>query len=296
MCVSFPRIFSITSYQCMETTPSLACANKCVFCWRHHKNPVGKVQSSLFVSGFSLLPRTHSSALNATLCCHPSLANGVQEWRWKADSPELIVTSALEKHYAMINQMKGVPGVKMDRWMEAFQVRKSVMARGCRPPPSRLSGSVDRGIWFGRGQVKHCALSLVGEPIMYPYINEFIQLLHDREISSFLVTNAQVEPLILPPPTPLPPSPFRPCTLRFVIDIRNQGSRCLFLLVPWMLVGNTVSGADPYAEARHAVVRVHRRCYEGQSQGCGSPPVFRLLGAVPRYDLLSCVVSCLSSS
>ena len=25
----------------MEATPSLACANKCVFCWRHHSNPVG---------------------------------------------------------------------------------------------------------------------------------------------------------------------------------------------------------------------------------------------------------------
>ena len=31
--------YGITSYQCMEATPSLACANKCVFCWRHHKNP-----------------------------------------------------------------------------------------------------------------------------------------------------------------------------------------------------------------------------------------------------------------
>jgi hypothetical protein len=24
-----------------QATPSLACANKCVFCWRHHDNPVG---------------------------------------------------------------------------------------------------------------------------------------------------------------------------------------------------------------------------------------------------------------
>lgn len=39
--------------------------------------------------------------------------------------------------------------------------------------------------------VKHCALSLVGEPIMYPEINRFLKLLHHREISSFLVTNAQ---------------------------------------------------------------------------------------------------------
>lgn len=40
-------------------------------------------------------------------------------------------------------------------------------------------------------QVRHCALSLVGEPIMYPHINELIDLLHSKQISSFLVTNAQ---------------------------------------------------------------------------------------------------------
>ena len=38
---------------------------------------------------------------------------------------------------------------------------------------------------------QHCALSLVGEPIMYPEINQFIELLHRNRISSFLVTNAQ---------------------------------------------------------------------------------------------------------
>lgn len=37
----------------------------------------------------------------------------------------------------------------------------------------------------------HCALSLVGEPIMYPEINKFLHLLHEKQISSFLVTNAQ---------------------------------------------------------------------------------------------------------
>jgi tRNA wybutosine-synthesizing protein 1 len=116
--------YGITSYQCMEATPSLACANKCVFCWRHHKNPVGT------------------------------------EWRWKEDSPELIVSEAVRLHQGMINEMRGVPGVQAERLQEAFTVR-------------------------------HCALSLVGEPIMYPRINEMLAQLHERDISSFLVTNAQ---------------------------------------------------------------------------------------------------------
>ena len=54
----------------------------------------------------------------------------------------------------------GVPGVKADRLAEAMEPQ-------------------------------HCALSLVGEPIMYPEINAFVSLLHEKGISSFLVTNAQ---------------------------------------------------------------------------------------------------------
>ncbi|KAL3938910.1 MAG: hypothetical protein SGBAC_006270 [Bacillariaceae sp.] len=116
--------YGITSYQCMEATPSLACANKCVFCWRHHKNPVGK------------------------------------EWKWKTDDPHYIVDEAVKAHVQMIKETKGIPGVNMHRWEEAHTVR-------------------------------HCALSLVGEPIMYPRINEFLGDLHSRAISTFLVTNGQ---------------------------------------------------------------------------------------------------------
>ncbi|NWH83906.1 TYW1 synthase, partial [Aegithalos caudatus] len=116
--------YGIESHRCMEATPSLACANKCVFCWRHHTNPVGT------------------------------------EWRWKMDQPEVILQEAIEKHQNMIKQFKGVSGVQAARLEEALAV-------------------------------KHCALSLVGEPIMYPHINRFVRLLHQHGISTFLVTNAQ---------------------------------------------------------------------------------------------------------
>jgi tRNA wybutosine-synthesizing protein 1 len=45
--------------------------------------------------------------------------------------------------------------------------------------------------WAAAGTPRHCALSLVGEPIMYPHINQLLRLLHARRISTFLVTNAQ---------------------------------------------------------------------------------------------------------
>ena len=76
------------------------------------------------------------------------------------DEPGDIVAQAVQKHQAMIKTLRGVPGVEPERLIEANTVR-------------------------------HCALSLVGEPIMYPRINEMIADLHSRHISTFLVTNAQ---------------------------------------------------------------------------------------------------------
>lgn len=116
--------YGIKSHLCMETTPSLSCSNKCVFCWRHGTNPVGTV------------------------------------WRWKTDSPDFIFEGAKEAHLKKIKMMRGVPGVRAERFQEAMTIR-------------------------------HCALSLVGEPIFYPHINEFVALLHTDRISSFLVCNAQ---------------------------------------------------------------------------------------------------------
>ncbi|GMH54109.1 hypothetical protein TL16_g01609 [Triparma laevis f. inornata] len=81
-------------------------------------------------------------------------------WRWKTDDPYEIVASAVDLHVNMIKGTKGIPGVLPERWKEAHTVA-------------------------------HCALSLVGEPIMYPRINELLQELHRRHISTFLVTNGQ---------------------------------------------------------------------------------------------------------
>ncbi|KAF1346933.1 hypothetical protein BDV97DRAFT_358162 [Delphinella strobiligena] len=122
-CYKF-SFYGIRSHLCMETTPSLSCSNKCVFCWRHGTNPVGTT------------------------------------WRWKVDRPELIFDGVKAGHYKKIKMMKGVPGVRAERFAEAMRIR-------------------------------HCALSLVGEPIFYPYINEFLGMLHKERISSFLVCNAQ---------------------------------------------------------------------------------------------------------
>jgi tRNA wybutosine-synthesizing protein 1 len=116
--------YGIASHLCMEATPSLSCSNKCVFCWRHGTNPVGTT------------------------------------WRWITDAPDLIFDGITAAHYKKIKMLKGVPGVRAERFSEAMRIR-------------------------------HCALSLVGEPIFYPHINELLEIMHKNRISTFLVCNAQ---------------------------------------------------------------------------------------------------------
>nr|XP_027202879.1 S-adenosyl-L-methionine-dependent tRNA 4-demethylwyosine synthase-like [Dermatophagoides pteronyssinus] len=117
--------YGIQSHRCMEFTCCLACANKCVFCWRHQTNPVAK------------------------------------EWNFKIDDPAWIVTEAIKAQRSLVNIFKGSPGVA---------------------ETNRLADAMN---------VAHCALSLVGEPILYPRINELLEILHQHTISTFLVNNGQ---------------------------------------------------------------------------------------------------------
>lgn len=118
--------YNITSHRCMEMTPSMACANKCVFCWRQHLNPVAT------------------------------------EWKWLMDDPDFILEGAIKEHCKALKCVTpaGCPGVTEERYQEAMK-------------PA------------------HVALSLVGEPIMYPKINELCKKMHERKMSTFMVTNAQ---------------------------------------------------------------------------------------------------------
>lgn len=116
--------YGISSHRCMESTPSLACANKCTFCWRNHENPVATA------------------------------------WDFQTDDPEWIVDQSIQNHLDLVSLAAASPAAVQERIEEA------------------------------RG-VRHVALSLVGEPVLYPRFVELIAALHRRRISTFVVTNGQ---------------------------------------------------------------------------------------------------------
>jgi tRNA wybutosine-synthesizing protein 1 len=88
-----------------------------------------------------------------------------KEWKGIVDDPKMILEKSIEQQNKLIIGFKGNDKVAKDKFQEA-------------------------------NTIKHTALSLTGEPILYPDINKFIDLCNKQKISTFLVTNAQYPELI----------------------------------------------------------------------------------------------------
>lgn len=100
-----------------------------------------------------------SCANRCTFCWRGYKAPVSKEWKWGVDEPEMIFRESIKNHHKLLEGFGGQPEAK-----NAYEKSKTV---------------------------KHVALSLTGEPIIYPKINELLKKFNEEGISTFLVTNAQ---------------------------------------------------------------------------------------------------------
>jgi len=101
-----------------------------------------------------------SCANRCTFCWRGYKAPVSKEWEWSTDDPEFIFEESMKSHHKQLTGFGGNPKTTK----AAYEKSK---------------------------QIKHVALSLTGEPITYPRLNELIDRFHQNKISTFLVTNAQ---------------------------------------------------------------------------------------------------------
>ena len=101
-----------------------------------------------------------SCANRCTFCWRDYKAPVSKEWEWDVDDSLMILESSIEAHHSLLNGFKG-------------------------------NKKVSKELYEQSRRVEHVALSLTGEPILYPKINELIDFFHKNKISTFLVTNAQ---------------------------------------------------------------------------------------------------------
>lgn len=101
-----------------------------------------------------------SCANRCSFCWRDYKAPVAKEWKWDVDEPSMILKESLHQHHKLLEGFGGNP--------------KAI--------PAAYKASKD---------VKHVALSLNGEPITYPRMNELVKDFHEKGISTFLVTNGQ---------------------------------------------------------------------------------------------------------
>ncbi len=101
-------------------------------------------------------------ASRCKFCWRGQKAPVSEKWYGPIDSPEHIINHSIEEHLKLLTGFDGM-GVE----------------------------NTNKTAREERDNIRHVALSLTGEPITYPYINEILKAFHKKHISTFLVTNAQ---------------------------------------------------------------------------------------------------------
>ncbi|MFH1664137.1 MAG: hypothetical protein ABH986_05005 [archaeon] len=95
-----------------------------------------------------------SCANRCVFCWRGYKAPVSKKWKWKIDEPEFILDGSIKEQKKLLSGFKGFKDVKMNLWNES-------------------------------NEVKHSALSLNGEPIIYPKINELIELFNKKKNKHF---------------------------------------------------------------------------------------------------------------
>jgi len=104
---------------------------------------------------------TSMSCANHCVFCWRDYKEPVSKsWKGPVDEPDFIIENSMKAHHDLLLGLKGYKNVNKNSYEKSKDI-------------------------------KHVALSLTGEPIIYPKINEAIKEFHKRGISTFLVTNAQ---------------------------------------------------------------------------------------------------------
>jgi len=96
-----------------------------------------------------------SCANRCTFCWRGYKAPVSKEWTWGVDDPQMIFDDSVKGHHKLLTGFGGHPTLNKVAYEKSKEIR-------------------------------HVALSLTGEPIAYPRINELIDTFHKNKISTFL--------------------------------------------------------------------------------------------------------------
>ncbi|PKK81351.1 MAG: 4-demethylwyosine synthase TYW1, partial [Thermoplasmata archaeon HGW-Thermoplasmata-2] len=154
------EFYGIKTHQCMQMAPAINdCTHQCVFCWRTQgfermDSSEHRVASSRRIKRFCELRRM--AHIEGTFSSLLPRYSSLDTCAW--DEPEAVFDQLIEAQRLLISGYKGDERCDMKLWKEAQN-------------PAQV------------------AISLSGEPTMYPYLSDFIGICKRRGMTTFVVTN-----------------------------------------------------------------------------------------------------------
>lgn len=129
-----------------------------------------------------------SKALTEGRHCYKSRFYGIESHRCLQMSPSI---DGCNLHCRFCWRYQGW---EYDETLPEFDDPEGLLTRSLEAQQSLLSGfggtpGVDRKLWEEAMAPRHVAISLTGEPTLYPKLSEFLRLCEERGITTFLVTN-----------------------------------------------------------------------------------------------------------
>ena len=210
----YKGVFGIQSHRCLQNTPSLPfCNHQCVFCWRD-------IESGSLGSEFIVEPDDPKILIDEMLRHHQDIIRNHLPLRRYLDNYEIMIDilyfmllnnnqnhninslsnnihvskNKIERAITLLKTQNYVKAI--DDSLDNFRLEEDIIC--CIDSREELEVLINRilttpdEIMQAHSEAmipNHAAISLDGEPLLYPKISEFVQEFKNRNMTTFIVTN-----------------------------------------------------------------------------------------------------------
>jgi len=210
----YKGVFGIQSHRCLQNTPSLPfCNHQCVFCWRD-------IESGSLGSEFIVEPDNPKFLIDEMLRHHKDIIKNHLPLRRYLDNYEIMIDilyfMLLNSHQihtiSSLSNKIHVSKNKIERAVTLLKNQEYIKPTNHSSNNFRIDDDIsccigsrdDLEVLINRELTSpdeimqahseatipnHAAISLDGEPLLYPRISEFVQEFKDRNMTTFIVTN-----------------------------------------------------------------------------------------------------------